>query len=407
MESPSKAYPGYVDNLPTAARNTTPLRKVFRPKIAVRLLIICLCGWITVYLFFYTPYWMASIWTAITTVVCFLETVRFVDQSERKLSSFLQSLYQNDFSLTFYENVRSDDYDLHQAFNQLNDTFKSLRLQKESQHQLLQSIVGMASVPMICFHPVTEHVFMVNEAAKTLFQVPFLRDIKMLARTEQTLPAFIRSLKDGEKELLNFSGQGKNLVLSVSSQHIVFENKDLKLVAFHDVSSELARKEADTWHRLLRVLTHEISNSAIPLSTLSSCVHERFFFAERENRELSSEERSDVMSSLKTIEQRSKSLKEFVHNFQVVNQVPEPKIQVMDIRMALQEAVGLFRKVCSDEGIEIKLSHVTDPALVYADHNLTMQVLINLIKNAVESFSQSENKLISISLERIGRYQHL
>jgi two-component system nitrogen regulation sensor histidine kinase NtrY len=406
MESTSKVYSPY-GNLSAPTRDTTPLKKVFRPKIAMRILIICLCGWITVFLFFYTPYWMAAVWMAIATVVCFFETVKFVEQSERKLSSFLQSLSQNDFSVTFGENVRSDDYDLHRAFNQLNNTFKSLRLQKESQHQLLQSIVQTASVPMICFHPATEHVFLVNDAAKTLFQIPFLRHLKALARVEQTLPAFIRAMKDGEKELLNFSGHGKNLVLSVSSQHIVFENKDLKLVAFHDVGSELARKEADTWHRLLHVLTHEISNSAIPLSTLSSFVYELLYGAERENRTLSAGERLDVMFSLQTIEQRSKSLKEFVHNFKAVNTIPEPEIRAMDIRMTLQEAIRLFKKVCSDEDIQIKLHYTPDPVLVYADHNLTLQVLINMIKNAVEALAQSEHKVLTISFEHIGRYVHL
>ena len=46
-----------------------------------------------------------------------------------------------------------------------------------------------------------------------------------------------------------------------------FKDKNLKLIALTDVSSELAAKEAEAWQKLLRVLTHEISNSAIPLST--------------------------------------------------------------------------------------------------------------------------------------------
>ena len=407
MESTSKPYSRYTGNLWPSTKDTTPLKKLFRPKIAVRIVSVCLFGWLTVFLFLSTPYWMAAIWTAIATMVCFFETLKFADQSERKLISFLQSLSQNDFSLTFYENERSGDYDLHRAFNQLNDTFRSLRLQKESQHRLLQSIVETASVPMICFHPITEHVFLVNDAAKTLFQVPFLRHLKTLAKADPALPGFIRTIKNEEKELLNFSGHGKSLVLSVSSQHIVFENNDLKLVAFHDVSSELARKEADTWHRLLRVLTHEMSNSAIPLSTLSSFVYELVYRADRENRTLSEEERSDIMFSLKTIEQRSKSLKQFVHNFKNVNTIPEPEIQVMDVRTTLQEAISLFKKVCSDEGIEIRLHDTPGPVLVYADHNLTLQVLINLIKNAVESMAQSGHKVIGFSFDRIGRHVDL
>jgi two-component system nitrogen regulation sensor histidine kinase NtrY len=407
MELTSELRPAPADNLSSRGKYARPLKKIFRPKIALRVMVICFCGWSTTFLFFSTAYWMAGVWTAAAMIFFFLEAVRYMDQSERKLTSFLQSIRQNDFSVTFYENRKSDDYDLHRAFNQLNETFKLLRMEKESQHQLLQSIVETASVPMVCYDHETEVVFLANDAAKTLFQIPFLRHIKSLARAEQTLPAFIRSIRDGDKELLNFSGQGKSTVLSVSAQHIVFQNKNLKLVAFHDVSSELARKEADTWHKLLRVLTHEIANSAIPLSTLSSFIYDLLYKAQAENRAMSAEEQSDVMFSLQTIEQRSRSLREFVHNFKTVNSIPEPQMQKIDIRMAVQEVINLFKKVAADEFIEMKFSFPADPIWVYADWNLTMQVLINLIKNAVESLVNTQKKIVTIQFERIGRYVNL
>ena len=235
---------------------------------------ICFTGCLTGYLCFNSPYWMAGIWTALATVALFYETVRFVDQSERKLAAFLQSLNQNDFSVTFSENKRSDDYDLHVAFNQLNETYKGLRSDRESQHQLLQIVVEHAAVPLICFDETNSEVFLVNNAVKELFQIPFLQKVTSLARVDVTLPEFLADIKDGEKSTLRLNINAKVTFLSVLSRHILFNEKKLKLIAFHDVSSELAMKEAETWQKLLRVLTHEISNSAIPLSTLSSYIRE-------------------------------------------------------------------------------------------------------------------------------------
>ena len=93
------------------------IKKIFRPKIVMRLLGICVAGCLTGYLIFNSPYWMAGIWTCLATIALFYETIRFMDQSERKLAAFLQSLNQNDFSVTFSENRRASDYDLHIAFN--------------------------------------------------------------------------------------------------------------------------------------------------------------------------------------------------------------------------------------------------------------------------------------------------
>ena len=352
---------------------------------------------------------MAGIWTALATVALFYETVRFVDQSERKLTAFLQSLNQNDFSVTFSENTKSDDYDLHVAFNQLNETFKGLRSDKESQHQLLQIVVEHAAVPLVCYDEANSEIFLINDAAKDLFKIPFLQKVTSLARVDATLPEFLSGITDGEKSTFRLVINSKVTFLSVTSRHILFKEMKLKLVAFFDVSSELAMKEAETWQKLLRVLTHEISNSAIPLSTLSSYIREMLEEAQMQDRKLTEEERGDLMQSLKTIDNRSQSLKEFVQNFRTVNTIPEPKLCKVTLSEMVREATNLFTKEFQKENIILQISDLKDPVLVYADKSLTMQVLINLIKNAVEAMNNfKDNKFINISVEKVGqRYINL
>ena len=377
------------------------LKRTLRSKIAIRLVGICFLGCLTGYLFFMSPYWLAGVWTALATAGLFYATVSYVDQSERKLTAFLQSLRQNDFSVTFPENNATDDYDLHQAFNSLNDTFKTLRSEKESQHHLLQIVVEHAAVPLICFQESDGNVFLVNDAAKSLFQLPFIQKMDVLWRVDRALPEFLREIRDGEKASFKIIQKGQPIFLSVTSRHLVFRGNTLKLVALNDVSSELIAREAEAWQKLLRVLTHEISNSAIPLSTLSAYIYELVEQAEAEHRKLTEEERIDILDSLKTIDQRSRSLKEFVHNFKSVNQVPEPQLSKVDLDEILSELTRLFDQEFQREGIAFERRMTTHT--VYADRVLTMQVLINLVKNAIEGMSNfKENKSIVISAEKEG-----
>lgn len=396
-------------NIKTLNNNNTIVKKTFRPKVAFRLLGICFFGCLTGFLFFYSPYWMAGIWTTMATIALFYETVRFVDQSERKLTTFLQSLKQNDFSVTFPESEKSNDYDLHHAFNQLNDTFKNLRSEKESQHQLLQVVVEHAAVPLICFEESNNEVYLINDAAKNLFQIPFLQKIDSLWRVDRSLPDFLKDVQDGDKSSLKIILQGKSIFLSVTSRHLVFKDKNLKLIALTDVSSELAAREAEAWQKLLRVLTHEISNSAIPLSTLSSYIFEMVTKSAVEDRELTAEERTDLLDSLRTIDQRSKSLREFVQNFRSVNQIPDPVLTKLLVAEIVDEIVRLFAQEFNKENITVHAAN--DPAghTIYADKNLTMQVLINLIKNAMEAMSNfKEDKHIKIEIGKEGnRYVNL
>jgi two-component system, NtrC family, nitrogen regulation sensor histidine kinase NtrY len=381
------------------------LRKAFRPKIVLRILGVCFLGCLTGFLIFDSPYWMAGIWTGLACAAMLFETVRYMDQSERKLTAFLQALNQNDFSVTFYENRKSDDYDLHFAFNQLSNTFKALRSEKESQHQLLQIIVETAAVPMICYEEGDGEIYIFNQASKELFELPFLRQVAGLARVEASLPGFVSDIRDGDKETLKLRVNGRIMTLSVTSRHIVFHQRNLKLVAFHDVSSELATKEADTWQKLLRVLTHEISNSAIPLSTLSAFIHEMMDKKRDDLSTLTDEDKDDLFNSLRTIEQRSKSLKEFVQKFRTVNQVPEPALQRMSLNSVVDEVVTLFGKQLQQGNIHILLSGMKEQVLVTADRNLTMQVMINLAKNAIEALSGvSGRRIIRIEAEKFGRH---
>ncbi len=381
----------------------TIIKKSFRLKVAIRLLGICFFGCLTGFLFFDSPYWMAGIWTVLTTAALFYETVGFVDKSERKLTAFLQSLRQNDFSVNFSEHEKTGEYDLHRAFNQLNDTFKTLRSEKESQHHLLQVVVEHAAVPLICFQENNNEVYLINDAAKNLFQIPFLQKVDSLWRVDRNLPDFLKEVQDGEKCSLKIVVKGKPIFLSVTSRHLIFKKKNLKLVALSDVSSELAAKEADAWQKLLRVLTHEISNSAIPLSTLSSYIFEMVTKSEAENRKLSLEERTDILDSLRTIDQRSKSLREFVQTFRTVNQIPEPVLTKIGVAEIVQEALCLFAQEFHRENIKVHADMEQTQHIIYADKNLTMQVLINLIKNSMESMSNfKEGKGIKIETGKEG-----
>lgn len=360
------------------------LRRKLQGKVAVRLLSICFFGCATGFLVFNSPYWMAGIWTALITIGLFIHTIQFVDSSERKLTAFLQALRQNDFAITFSENPKTDDYDLHRAFNQLNNIFKNLRSERESQHQLLQVVVEQASAPLICFEESNGEVFLMNNAARQLLEIPFLQKVDALARIDFELPKLLKEINDGEKQSHKLTHAGKVRFLTLTSSHVLFEDKNLKVISMLDVTSELAAKEADTWHKLLRVLTHEISNSAIPLSTLSSYIVEMVKLAQDEKRELTEEQREDIITSLKTIDQRSRTLKEFVQNFRLVGQVPEPRLEKIYAYELIQDIINLFGKELIKENIEVNIN-IPKNIIVSADRSLTLQVFINLFKNAIEA----------------------
>jgi nitrogen fixation/metabolism regulation signal transduction histidine kinase len=370
--------------------------------VALYLVGICFFGCLTGYFVFDSPYWMSGIWTGLITVGLFYIALQLVVQSERKLTSFLQALSQNDFSVTFSERKTTDSYDLHHAFNKLNGMFLQLRSDKEAEHQLLHVVVEHAAVPLICFEDDTHEVFLMNEEAKELFRTPFLQKIESLRKVDPELPNFLLSLTDSEKHPWKLRIQSRTLFLTISARHIKFQKKEMTLITFVDVSTELAAKEADTWRKLIRVLTHEISNSAIPLSTLSSYIYELLSEARSSNRQLTEEEKQDIMESLYTIDRRSNSLKEFVQNFRSLNQIPEPKPEKISLKSLVTDTVHLYSREFEKESIKVQMDDL-DNISVFADKNLTHQIMINLVKNAIEAMdNMKDHKNLTIRAKRQG-----
>jgi len=116
-----------------------------------------------------------------------------------------------------------------------------------------------------------------------------------------------------------------------------------------------------------------------------------------------------VLDSLRTIDERSRSLKEFVHNFRSVNQIPEPVMVRIPVDEILNDVRHLFAPELTKQKIALKVGPNHSAHTIYADKNLTMQVVINLVKNAIESMSNyKEGKTLHIDVSKEGsRYVNL
>ncbi len=124
--------------------------------------------------------------------------------------------------------------------------------------------------------------------------------------------------------------------------------------------------------------------------------------ANQDNRRLSEDERSDIMESLKTIDHRSRSLKEFVQNFRNLNQIPEPRLEKIELNELVSESIALYTKDLEKEHIRLNM-RMPEQQFILADRNLTQQVLINLIKNALEAMSNmKEGKHLELGLTHEG-----
>lgn len=170
------------------------------------------------------------------------------------------------------------------------------------------------------------------------------------------------ALEDGE---LNFRFQDKNKFnRTLNRIRTIFEK-------------QRQTHEQDSWTKLIRVLTHEIMNTVSPIASLSDAMAKSY--DENGHSEL------DIKAGLETISDSSKNLIGFVQTYRQLSGVAKPIRKALDLRELMDSVIGLNSEFAACCGATCKYRPEEDDLMIYADEGQISQILINLIKNALQA----------------------
>lgn len=329
----------------------------------------------------------------------FFQLMRFVHLSKEESNAApdLSSVYFDEPSQSFKSN--SADQAVHHHCSKMNEAFngsRQARRERDSDYQFFRNIVQHVGIGLLTFKK-DGGVQIINSAARRLLRVNQIQNISELEAGSPTLVEAFQKLKTGGRELIRLKIGDDTVQLSVFAIELTLRGEEIKLISMSNIQSELEEKEMEAWQNLVRVLTHEIMNSVTPISSLAGTVEEELLKQlQHASYEMKKEELEDMHLSLQTISRRSAGLIRFVKEFRNLTQVPQPRLSEIAIQPLLEELAILHKKELSDRGISI--STQTDPPQLtaLADKNMIEQVLINLIKNAIQAFDDQVEKKIEL-----------
>lgn len=170
------------------------------------------------------------------------------------------------------------------------------------------------------------------------------------------------ALEDGE---LNFRFQDKNKFnRTLNRIRTIFEK-------------QRQAHEQDSWTKLIRVLTHEIMNTVSPIASLSDALSKSM------NEDGHSE--LDVKAGLDTISDSSKNLIKFVETYRQLSGVARPVRKAIDLKELMAGVIALNSEFAANCGAICKYLPEEEDLMIYADEGQISQILINLIKNALQA----------------------
>ena len=135
--------------------------------------------------------------------------------------------------------------------------------------------------------------------------------------------------------------------------------------------------EQDSWTKLIRVLTHEIMNTVSPIASLSDALA----------KSVDADGRSelDIKAGLETISDSSKNLIGFVQTYRELSGVAKPVRKALELADLVDGVISLNSEYAASCGATCAYRPEEPDLMIFADEGQISQILINLIKNALQA----------------------
>lgn len=303
----------------------------------------------------------------VTTLLCYLVQTR---QIKRKINYMLDALEDGESNFRFGRG-KMLDRGINRTLNRLKALFdKETREIREAEAWYAQ-MLDQVQTGILVFEEKNGRVVYSNRKARELLGLSSLTSMRQLSVIDRGLgEAFLAAAEDGESKASFYNESfKKNISISSSSAHI--RGKDVKINAFNDISSAIEQTESESWHRLIRVLTHEIMNTVTPIASLSEALQQV--------------EGDELNKGLRTIAASSRNLIKFVESYRNLTRVAAPVKKAFYVRDLAASVLELTESQLRSAGATAAFEEKKDDILLYADESQISQILVNLIRNAVQA----------------------
>jgi two-component system, NtrC family, nitrogen regulation sensor histidine kinase NtrY len=370
------------------------LRKELIPKVALLAFLI----FVTAYLLFKEVYFPVVLVACGIAGFNALRLIWFLEERLKSAEPVSDDIQYDEITQTFKAKEENPSAErMNQMLNEALAKIKTARREQDSDLQFFKNVVQHIGIGLIAFRK-DGGIQIANSAAKRLLRLTRAVNINDLREVSEALVDAVLKLKTGGRELVPMKLGDETFQLSVYAIELTLRGEELKLISITNIQSELEEKEMEAWQNLVRVLTHEIMNSVTPISSLADMAEQDLgAHLKAQSGNLKKEQLEDMYLSLQTISKRSEGLIRFVKEFRNLTHIPKPKLSDVAVKPLLTDMALLHRKEAADKGITMEVNVKPEQLIISADKNMIEQVIINLIKNAIQAFDEQPVKSIVLT----------
>jgi signal transduction histidine kinase len=241
-------------------------------------------------------------------------------------------------------------------------------------------VVDSMDPGLICINDEGKVIFTNKPARKLLQDLPLI--------TLGDIRKYHPALADAIDTTHGYSGKVASLPsfkASVRCNSFLLGKGEYTLYSIQNIQNEVDAQEAESWQKLIRVLTHEIMNSLGPILSLSKSLKK------------SAGDQGKLLEGLGTIESTGEGLIHFITEYRKLSMLPPPRKEQLAYPSLFSHVESLFKEECKKWNVDLKVDIADGLPPISADRHQVEQVLINLVRNALESLEGSASAEVSLS----------
>ena len=322
----------------------------------------------------------------IAGILCYL--IYFYQKVLRPLHSIdfgMDLLREQDFSSRLSQVGQYESDRIVEVFNRMMQQLKNERLRVREQNHFLDLLIKASPMGVVILN-FGQEITQLNPVAARLLNVKVdLALGKRLWELNSVLAAELRTMKLEETKEVRLSDAN---IYKCTYGYFIDLGQRHPFYLIERMTDEVMQAEKMAYGKVIRMIAHEVNNTTAGITSTLDTVEQAL-----------SEETGmdDIREVMRVCVDRCYSMSRFITRFADVVKIPEPTLLPGSLPELAASCIQFMESACTARNISLRLEVDEAESSFAFDASLIEQVLVNIIKNAMESIGEGGEIVVSIT----------
>ena len=325
------------------------------------------------------------------TLVCLLFLLYFYRKVVKPINSIangMELLHEQDFSSKLSSVGQPEADQIVTIFNRMMMRMKDERVRMREQNHFLDLLINASPMGVVILD-FEQRITTINPSAKRFLAARENVIGQRLQDIGSPLAREIEKIENESTETVRLNGANVYHCSRLSFRDRGFAHP---FILIEQMTEEVHRAEKNAYEKIIRMIAHEVNNTMGGITSTLDSATEALRTMTAETMKSDAEELCKVME---VCEERGYSMSRFITRFADVVKIPAPILKPSDLNDCITRSKLFMENLCSEHNITLKMNLSSEAVPANVDTILLEQVLVNIIKNSVESIERDGE--ISIS----------